>query len=152
MLANGIHVEIGPWWHPANLVAGAWFNENTVYLPHDTDPYALTQPQNFGTLALIIHEALHIEQGFALSHSWEGERLAWQVGLRVLMKLKGITIDQAQPTTVDILDATDPMTFAAAIAADNPDYLGRMTALYPEYPGGVCRSLLFCFYISLNSK
>jgi len=105
-------------------------------------------------LSNIIHEALHIEQGFALSHSIEGERLAWQAGLSVYSNLMPSAQRNKEfaPGTdyQNILDAKDPATFEAAIW--DIDYLASMMTFYPEYPGGTCSSLLFCFYIALNSR
>jgi len=63
---------------------GAWFNEGTNTIVLKKGSYSLEKmPDNWG-LSLIIHEALHIEQGTALSHSKLGEMKAWQAQFRVL--------------------------------------------------------------------
>ena len=101
-------------------------------------------------LSNIIHEALHIEQGFALSHSIEGERLAWQAGLRVYQYLKPAEFGTGSAYT-NVLNATDSMSFVQAMW--DPDYKASMLAFYPEYPGGTCLGTLFwCLYLAINSR
>lgn len=60
---------------------GAWFDDKIVYLAPSVSRANILK--DAFALQNIIHEALHIEQGYWLSHSWEGERLAWRTGARV---------------------------------------------------------------------
>jgi hypothetical protein len=144
MLLHGIHIQ---WGEPLLIYApnpngdtfsgdwqsefdvGAWFDDKNVYLAPSVskenilnDPFAL---QN------IVHEALHIEQGYWLSHSWEGERLAWQTGRRVYAGL-GYTDARFEA----IASVKDPYNFRSTLLGIDStlDYAGRMSIFYSPYP------------------
>ena len=145
MLANGIHIVIETEMH---FGRPAWFDSDTVYVVLDDGKNKLLDSP--WALSNIIHEALHIEQGFALSHSIEGERLAWQAGLRVYQYLKPAEFGTGSAYT-NVLNATDSMSFVQAMW--DPDYKASMLAFYPEYPGGTCLGTLFwCLYLAINSR
>lgn len=130
MLANGIHIEIGSRWDPRGGFGtrGAWFDDDSVFLPWSTNINALTQ--NRWALQNIIHEAVHIEQGYELSHSIEGERLAWQAGLRVFKELGGVFGTRE----LNVMSANNPVTFAQNLLTDDPGYAIPLIIWYPFYP------------------
>jgi len=47
-----------------------------------------SSPEEIGTLALIVHETKHLEQGFDLALSVEGELQAWQIEIDAFLELK----------------------------------------------------------------
>ena len=83
ILSHGVHILIASPFAWQGFFRRAWFDGNNVYLKNGLDLYNL-ELWDYGS---IIHETLHIEQGSALSHSVEGERLAWQAGLQVYKEL-----------------------------------------------------------------
>jgi RHS repeat-associated protein len=128
MLAHGIHIVLLSDQSLLSLLnRGGGFDDNHVYIVADQS----TLLQNFWALSNIIHEALHIEQGAALSHSVEGERLAWQTGLRVYkifspQEFVGDSVYQK------ILEDTTPQDFADDLW--DPFYKYTMLAFYTWYP------------------
>ncbi len=124
---------------------GARFDGGTVYVVTTESKSTLTNDK--WALQNIIHEALHIEQGNAVAHSIEGERLAWRAGLRVLAKLYASTNQTYNPSTRDknVMKANDPVTFAVNLIHDDPLYAWPMVIFYPVLPcTGVPTGHLFC--------
>jgi hypothetical protein len=144
MVDNDTHVNIGTGWQSGFGSRSGWFDEstNTVTLNYDSfGNFTNIKDRTFSNLtpwgySVIIHEALHIAQGSALSHSVEGERLAWQAGLRVYKNLVSSAQSQREfaPGTdyQNILEDTTPQDFVDDMW--NPFYKNTMLIFYPMYP------------------
>ena len=156
ILSHGIHVEIGTGWQSGFGSRGAWFNELANTLTVNYDSLGNFNSDNSRTLSglspwgysLIIHEALHLEQGGVLAHSWEGERLAWQAGLRVQVTLEisnGNTSFALRGRDANAMKASDPVAFGINMLRDDPKYAVPMIIMYPVFPCIGPEGHLFCY-------
>ena len=83
---------VGGWYDPIN---------NVVYL-NPRSGYEVGKPlTNFG-LSLVVHEAMHIEQGTWRANSAYGELQAWQAGFRTLQALQNGVLSPTQQAIVDL--------------------------------------------------
>jgi hypothetical protein len=83
ILANDVQIRF------RNLREGAmWWIGGNMYL--NADRYSLqTRPDHPGMLALVVHEAKHLEQGPLVALSVYGELEAWQIEYQVFRELIG---------------------------------------------------------------
>ncbi len=142
IVSHGVHIKVGTGWQSGFGSRSAWFEEssNTLTLNYaDLDNFTSQGNRTLSNLSpwgysLVIHEALHLEQDPALAHSWEGERLAWQAGLRVYRRLSPTSAIEFAPGTdcQNVLDATNAIDFFNAIW--DPFYKYTMMVFYPIYP------------------
>jgi RHS repeat-associated protein len=135
MMSTNIHITVGKKTDPQTLFdIEAWFDEkhNSVVLNPNRGYEVGNSVGNWG-LQTIAHEAKHIEQGNALSHSKAGEMEAWKFGLTILSALNPGETNSGSYR--DILDANDLGGFLNVLNS-NPAWSGYLKGLnlYPDYP------------------
>ena len=83
IIANDVQIKF------RNLGEGAmWWLDGNIYMNAERYP-PQTRPDHPGILALIVHEAKHLEQGPLVALSVYGELEAWQIQYQVFKELIG---------------------------------------------------------------
>jgi hypothetical protein len=130
ILANGVHIKIG---HTLGD-REATFSEstNTIILTDADHLYSYDKMPNDMGLSLIIHEAKHLEQGTALSHSKLGEMEGWQVQFDVLSHFRELTQDEKDVLKAQTLDKFKTEIYNHYNGYWSNGFWGLYT--YPDYP------------------
>jgi hypothetical protein len=132
MLSQRTHFIFGPGgsWQAGFGSRGAWFSGNEIFLnAAQVDAGQLLS--NNWALQNIVHEGVHIEQDPWVSRTWEGERQAWQAGLRTFEKLG----EPLGPREAAVMRTSNAYQFAFELLKHDPKYAILMVRLYGPAPG-----------------
>lgn len=117
--------------------AAAWTLFNNLILHADTD---LNHPR---TMALLIHEVLHLQQPFTLRLSIQGELAAWQLEYRIYGEATGVFYGEAGApfagkkahwqalSRLSSASRTDLAHAQRLMKEISPPYRAQMLPLYP---------------------
>ncbi|HEX6268774.1 MAG TPA: RHS repeat-associated core domain-containing protein [Anaerolineales bacterium] len=114
---------------------GGWYDSvnNYVFL-NPSQGYVEGEMPSIAGLSIIVHEAVHVTQGFLSASTAYGELEAWQIGFQVLDELNGpANLSDTQQAIVDLPLNHDPMNLTTAVNLMMEDQQGQYLGGYLLY-------------------
>jgi hypothetical protein len=118
-------------WQTLGDVAGWYEGDDYIVLDPDHNTYG-KMPDNW-SLATIVHETLHVEQGgfFWGASTKDSELKGYQVGVRTFMNVEGKTFSQLDVSMQDMYSSTSGWNYGQKVKNYLPGYWWGLRLLPP---------------------